>query len=216
MSIELSSFSFGFKTLLFSQVDLIIPKNEITVITGENGSGKTTLCRLISGFQKEYHGSIKLDNIEIKDLSVKEIADFLIYHKQEPQGNIVAATPEEDLSIWQSKFIRNLNEQHKIQREEVLAELDVIELLNVPFWEQSSGQVKRSGLAALLLNPDKFWILDEPFTGLHQELVDKLFSILQDRMKSGFGALIISHKTDEVKQIADRVLRIENEQIKEI
>jgi ABC-type multidrug transport system ATPase subunit len=216
MNLKLIKLNFGFKTPLFKDLYMDIPFDEITILTGENGSGKTTLCRLLTGLHKNYQGSIKLNNIEIQAQSVKEIAEYLIYLKQEPQANIVAATPEEDLSIWQSKFIRNLNEQHKIQRKEVLAELEIPELLDVPFWEQSTGQAKRSGLAALLLNPDKFWIMDEPFSGLHLEITDKLIEILKQRKTAGYGALIVSHKTEQIKPSGDRILKIENEQIKEI
>ncbi|MCF7794500.1 MAG: energy-coupling factor ABC transporter ATP-binding protein [Candidatus Cloacimonetes bacterium] len=235
---KVSNLSFSYKQPLFSNLNLEIPFDEITVLTGENGSGKTTFCRILSGLIKDYEGTIEIRRSEInekplcpenpdispsqgkkldlKKLSIQKISDFMIYHKQEPQGNIVAATPDEDLSIWQSKFTRRLTDEDQKKRKKVLAELDISELLETPFWEQSSGQIKRSGLAALLLNKEKFWILDEPFSGLHQQIVDKMIQILIERKKSGFGALIISHKTDQLNDFADHILKIEDEFIKEI
>ena len=216
MKFKLTDFSFGYKKLLFSHLNLVIPLNEIILLTGENGCGKTTFCRLLSGLEKDYFGKIDIAENDLNTLSIKQIADILVYHKQEPQGNIVAATPDEDLSIWQSKFTKNLNEQHNIQRKEVLTDLHIAEFQKTPFWELSSGQVKRSGIAALLLNPEKYWILDEPFNGLHQEIVDKLLAILKARRKSGFGTMIVTHNIEEIKEIADSILKIENETIRNL
>ena len=214
--IRFRDFSFGYKEPLFINLNLSIETNKITILTGENGSGKTTLCRILSGLEKNYQGSLQITDKEIKTLSVQQLAAKFLYLKQEPLSNVVAATPDEDLAIWQSRFADKLTEEHQKKREEVLAELEISELLETPFWEMSSGQVKRSGMAALLLNPQKYWILDEPFTGLHREIVQKLIEILQTRKESGLGALIISHKTDEFSSLADRILKIEDRRIKEI
>lgn len=238
MKIIISHLSFGYKQPLFSNLNLEIPLSDITLLLGENGSGKTTFCRLLTGLIKDYEGTIKLvrngknqnkpaqhsslftqcqpKSMNLQDLSIQEISKFLIYHKQEPQANVVAATPDEDLSIWQSRFKKKLNSQHAEQRNEVLSELEISDLIETPFWELSSGQIKRSGLAAMLLNQEKFWLLDEPFSGLHQEIIIKLKEILLQRKSLGFGTLIISHKTEQLQDIADRRLKIEENSIKDV
>jgi ABC-type multidrug transport system ATPase subunit len=214
--IKLIELNFGYDELLFSNLNLEIQANEITLLHGANGSGKTTFCRLLSGLETKYSGKILLNNEPLSKLTAKEISQKLIYLKQEPIGNTVAATPDEDLAIWQNMFSKNLNEQYKHEREDVLAQLKIGELMDSPFWEMSGGQIKRSTIAALLLSPQKFWILDEPTSGLHQEIVDKLISILEQRKQDGFGALIITHKIDQFQTIFDRVLKIQNEIINEI
>ncbi|RLC47067.1 MAG: hypothetical protein DRI23_11700 [Candidatus Cloacimonadota bacterium] len=213
--IKLIDLNFGYYEPLFSNLNLEIRANQITILQGANGSGKTTFCRLLSGLETKYSGKILINNEPLSNLSAKEISQKLIYLKQEPVANTVAATPNEDLAIWQNQFSRNLNEQYKHEREDVLAELMIGELLYTPFWEMSGGQIKRSAIAALLLSPRKYWILDEPTSGLHQEIVDKLFSIIERRKQNGIGALIITHKIEQFQTISDRILKIENETINE-
>lgn len=214
--IRFQDFSFGYNVPLFDGVSLNLKTEEITLLTGENGSGKTTLCRILSGLQKDYQGSLQMNGTEIKTISVKQSAAQMIYLKQEPQSNVVAATPDEDLAIWQSKFQTRLTENNDSLRSNILNELEIQELQFAPFWEMSSGQIKRSALCALLLNPEKYWLMDEPFSGLHAEIVEKLISILQKRKASGFGALIVTHETGQFSKIADRILKIEDRAIKEM
>ena len=216
MNIRFIDLSFGYDEPLFSNLNLELETDKITLLQGENGSGKTTFCRLLSGLEKNYSGQILIEDSRISDMKAKEISEQLIYLKQEPIGNTVAATPDEDLMIWQSKFIRNLNEQYSIQRTEVLKALRIKEIQHTPFWEMSGGQIKRAGMAALLLAPQKYWILDEPTSGLHQEIVDILMDILEERKSKGFGTLIISHRQNIFNTLPDKVLKIENEKINEI
>lgn len=210
MSIKIIDLSFGYDQPLFSNLDLELETNKITLLQGDNGNGKTTLCRLLSGLEKNYSGQILLDNFKISELKTRQISEKLIYLKQEPMGNTVAATPEEDLSIWQGILEKKLSEKHQQARLQALKKMQIKELLLSPFWEMSGGQIKRTGLSALLLFPQKYWILDEPFSGLHSEIVNILLEILQERKKNGFGALIISHRQNIFDSLIDRTLRIED------
>ncbi|MDO9577599.1 MAG: ABC transporter ATP-binding protein [Candidatus Cloacimonadales bacterium] len=213
MSLKIVDLSFGYDELLFSNLDLELETNKITLLQGDNGSGKTTFCRLLSGLEKNYSGQILLDNIKISELKAKQIAEKLIYLKQEPIGNTVAATPEEDLSIWQGILEKNLSMKQQNERMQALEKMQIKELIHSPFWEMSGGQVKRAGLAAMLLYPQKYWILDEPFSGLHPEIVNILLEILLERKNNGFGALIISHKQNIFDSLFDITFRIEDRRI---
>jgi len=210
MKITLSNFSFGYDSTLFSFPFLEIDSGQITLLSGENGSGKTTFCRLVSGLEKSFTGKIEFDKKNIKRLSIGEIGKVLVYHKQEPLSNLVGATPEEDLAIWQTGFRRKITEQDTADQMMVLNRFGIADLRKVPFWEQSSGQIKRCGLAALLLNEQKYWLLDEPLNGLDRQSINTLLRILEDRKKSGYGALIVAHQIDTFRDIADRLLMIEN------
>ena len=207
------SFSYDEKCLIFENIDLHLNFEKITLLDGTNGSGKTTFCRLLSGLEKKYKGRIVLENKELSRSSFAEISDKIVYLKQESFSNIIAATPAEDIAIWKHKFQNKISPEFEKELLKALKEYNLEQLKDQPFWEMSGGQIKRVGLAGLLLNMDKYWILDEPVTGLENALVDILIDILQKRRTSGKGALIISHRFEKFEQIVDNWLKIEDRKI---
>lgn len=211
--IDQLSFSYNGINTIFEDIDISLPHDEITLLDGVNGSGKTTFCRLLSGLEKEYSGKIILNDNTLSSLSISQVANEVTYIKQEPSANVVAATPDEDLAIWQHKFKQKIDNDSISTRDKALKNFYMNSFKDQPFWELSGGQVKRSGLAALLLNYDKYWILDEPVTGLDEKLVDIFVKILQKRKEEGKGALLITHQQKKFKHLIDSFLKIENKKI---
>ncbi|MFO7896974.1 MAG: ABC transporter ATP-binding protein [Candidatus Cloacimonadales bacterium] len=210
---NLNNFSFGYSAeqQLFTKQNLTISRNQITLLGGANGSGKTTLLRIISGLQKKYEGEILLAEQNLKELSAAEIAEYIIYLKQEPLANIVAATALEDLHIWLHKYAAPQHNDQIIR--DSLQYFGLHQLADTPVWKLSGGQAKRVGLAALLLNQHKFWLLDEPTAGLDSKLQAKLIDKLCKRKQQNLGALIISHRVDLFRDVADRIYTIDEANI---
>ncbi len=215
-NIQNLSFSYDEKCLIFENINLQLDTNKITLLNGINGSGKTTFCRLLSGLEKKYKGRISLGYRELSKLSSAEISDKIVYLKQESFANIIAATPSEDIAIWKHKFQNKISHEFEKEQLEALKEYNLEQFKDQPFWEMSGGQIKRVGLAGLLLNMDKYWILDEPVTGLENALIDILINILQKRKTEGKGALIISHRFEKFEQIVDNWLKIKDKKIIDI
>ncbi len=211
--IDQLTFSYDGINMIFEDVNISLPHDKITLLDGVNGSGKTTFCRLLSGLEKGYSGKIFLNDNILSLLSTSQLANEMTYIKQEPSANVVAATPDEDLTIWQHKFKEKIGNDDTLIRNEALKEFNMITFKDQPFWELSGGQIKRSGLAALLLNYGKYWILDEPVTGLDEKLVNVFVNILQKRKEEGKGALIITHQQQKFKPLIDSFLKIENKKI---
>ncbi len=211
-SIKIEDLSFAYRPEIpiFTDASLELPFNEITFIKGANGSGKTTFCRILSGLEKRYTGLIHINGLDIKSVSFTERAKSIIYLKQEPLSNVVAATPDEDLTLWQQGFNENFDESSSQLRKRVMDKLKINHLRDKPFWELSGGQIKRIGLAALLLNYDKYWILDEPIAGLDNTLARIFIEILEERKALGKGCLIISHKENKFMNVIDKYYLIEN------
>ena len=212
---RISDLSFGFRDgkEIFQNVELVLNADKLVLLTGENGCGKTTFCRLLSGLITQYQGVIKLQEDDLRKLKPAEIAERVTYLKQESLANIVAATPNEDLSIWKHKFgAKNSDQQQEI--DSALYRYGLDKISEKPVWELSSGQKKRLNLSALLLNPDKYWIIDEPYAGLDSDAKSTFRDMLIEKKRSNTGGLIITHHKLQSDFPADQYLIIENKQIK--
>jgi heme exporter protein A len=195
MMYKLTGVSFGYTPdeLIFNNLDMEIKEKEIILLTGMNGSGKTTFCRLLTGLIKANQGTIIFGDKDLKTYQTTQIAEKVLYLKQEGSLNVVAATADEDLQIRQFKFKKDMEFTSIKNRENALIQIDMLKQQHIPTWELSAGQVKRIGLASLPLFPSHYWILDEPFLGLDQDSINTVKQWLSERKKQGLGALIINH-----------------------
>lgn len=207
-AIHLLDMSFGFGDVsLFANLTCSVPLQGLTVITGPNGSGKTTLCRMLCGLEKRYTGSIIIQGEEASDAA--NLPERILYHKQEPEGNLVAATAREDLAMWMHMY--RGKEVDIAAIEAAARHFAIHDLLNEPTWELSGGQRKRIGLAALLLHHQRYWLLDEPSTGLDEANQQRLLTAIQLHLAQGGGALIITHNPHLYSTLAPQMYTIQNQ-----
>lgn len=204
-------FSYPDSQPLFQDINLDISTNKLTLLCGSNGAGKTTLCRILSGLEKGYKGTIEINEMNLRKASIKDISKHLIYLKQEPMANVVSTTPFEDLDIWLNKFSAKIDNSELIEK--ALKEFSVSELKESHIWELSSGQIKRVGLAAVSLFPNKFWILDEPTSGLDTALISKFIELLKKRTDQGLGTMIVTHRTELFEDMNPDIIQIKDEDL---
>ena len=207
------SFSYNKYNQIFKECCFRLESDKITLLNGANGSGKTTLCRLLSGLENNYSGRILLNS---KNINKTDIAKEISYLKQDAENNIIAATPDLDLEIWQTKFIFKDTENLMIKREEALKYFSIISKKDQPVWQLSGGQVKRVGLASILLHSHKYLILDEQFSGIGKDSIKSLQEIITQRSSKGYGALIISHDNFSMNSFCDDIFHIKNKKIYKI
>jgi len=212
-SIKNLSFAYNHKDLIFKNCTFQLESNQIVLLKGENGSGKTTLCRILTGLEKGFTGTLQLESNNLQELSNIQIADMIFCLQQGSLRNIIASTPEDDLAIWQHKFQQDDSDEFKSTREKALKYFRINKIKQKPLWELSNGQIKRIGLSAMLLNKNKYFILDEQTSGLDKKLLDLLIAVLKNHKKKNLGALIISHKNKIFDNLVDKTLQIKDKQV---
>ena len=204
--IKLSDFSFGYTDLLFRNIDMEISTSQITVLSGKTGVGKTTFLKILSGLITNFSGTILLNRTSLKNLSIKQISKYLIYHKQEPKDNLVATTPYEDLKLW-------LFNEKKIDEKKIYNALKIFELSfkkDTPAWQLSGGEAKKVGLSSLILFPEKYWLIDEPISGLDKNSREIFLNLLSNKKENKQGALIVTHNPEIFSSVADYFIILEN------
>ena len=183
--------------------------DEILVIQGNSGSGKTTTLNVLSGLMKPDEGYIKIEDNIVVDTSKK------IYLK--PQNRNVGYVFQ-DFALFPNMTVKK-NIKFAIKDDEIYEKiillLKIEHLLNNYPSEISGGEKQRVALARTLVTNPKLLLLDEPFSALDSNLKQGLYDEFKDIIKSlKIPVILITHNEEEAKQLGDRLLHIENGEIK--
>ena len=159
--------------LLFRKLTLNIGPGEACHITGPIGSGKTTLIRTLAGLGAPYDGEAGCEG-SVGLLDERTGLD--------PELTLGAA-----LDFWFAL-------DGCADREDVLAQLRLTQLIDVPVRYLSTGQKKRAGLARLVGQGASVWLLDEPLSGLDTASQELVSDLVIEHLGNQGSALIASHQ----------------------
>lgn len=212
--IEIKNITFEYKNKrsIFNDFSLDIKGDEITFITGKNGSGKTTLIKLIMGILYPQEGSVLIDGIDNKELSLGQIGKKIGYVFQFPERQLFAASVMEELT-FPLLFKGEEKELVYIRAEELIRLFELENVKETYPYLLSYGEKRRLAIAAVLMNNPKYLILDEPTASLDMDKIIILCNILQELKNKGIGILAISHNKNFIKELGDRLINIDEGKI---
>ncbi|MGO3884967.1 MAG: multiple monosaccharide ABC transporter ATP-binding protein [Mycetocola sp.] len=198
----------GVKAL--SEVSLTVGVDEIHAICGENGAGKSTLMKVLSGVYPfgSYSGEIlyRGEVVRFKDIRASEAAGIVIIHQE------LALIPE--LSITENIFLGNEPttrfgsiDWKTAQREatQLLARVGLSEDPDTLIKDIGVGKQQLVEIAKALAKQVKLLILDEPTAALNESDSQHLLDLIRGLKGKGVSSIIISHKLNEIEQIADSI-----------
>jgi putative multiple sugar transport system ATP-binding protein len=192
-----------------SDVSIKVATGEIHAICGENGAGKSTLMKVLSGVYPygTYEGDIIYEGEEVRfrDIRQSEAAGIAIIHQE------LALIPE--LSITENIFLGNeparggvINWVHAQKRaRELLALVGLREDPDAKIKTLGVGKQQLVEIAKALNKEVKLLILDEPTAALNETESQHLLDLIVDFKKSGMTSIMISHKLNELEQVADSI-----------
>ncbi|MBT1002324.1 ATP-binding cassette domain-containing protein [Paenarthrobacter sp. DKR-5] len=197
----------GVKAL--SDVSLTVKAGEIHAICGENGAGKSTLMKVLSGVYPHgtYDGQIIFQGSEVqfKDIRSSEHAGIVIIHQE------LALIPE--LSITENIFLGNEPvkrgvidwSEARVRATELLARVGLRDDPDIAIKNIGVGKQQLVEIAKALNKSVKLLILDEPTAALNEEDSQHLLDLLLGLKARGITCIMISHKLNEIEQIADSI-----------
>lgn len=188
-------------------VDLQIYPGQVTAIIGENGAGKSTLFKTISGVHTQYEGQVLLNGEENHFKNPKEAAEKGIVIIHQELNLIPHLTITENLFLGQELTNKmGLLDYQRMNKKakELLGRLQLDINPTTPVNQLRVGQQQLVEIARALLMESKVLIMDEPTSALSDHETELLFSIILDLRAKGVAIVYVSHKLNELFEIADR------------
>lgn len=191
--------------LALDSVDFDLRRGEIHAVVGKNGAGKSTLISIISGSSIADGGSLEFDGEAVDVHRLRSLPIATVYQES-------AVFPNR--TVTQNAFAGNEREigrgaagraAAEARTEELLAAFGLRVRASDLVATLSPVEQKVVAIIRALVRKSKVLILDEPTAVLSLAETERLFTLLRALRHTGLGIIYISHRLDEIFQIADRV-----------
>lgn len=188
-------------------ITLQLRRGEIHALLGENGAGKSTLMSVLFGLYQAEEGIIKKDGVEVKindpnDATALHIGmvhqHFKLVEVFTVLDNIILGAEDTKLGFLQKKEARAkvlaLSEKYglRVDPDALIEDITV-------------GMQQRTEILKMLYRENEVLIFDEPTAVLTPQEIDELMQIMKNLAAEGKSILFISHKLNEIMEVADRV-----------
>lgn len=187
-------------------VDLVVKKGEVHCLAGENGCGKSTIINVISGFYTPDAGTIEIDGKVYSKLTTQQAIDAgvqVIYQDLSVFPNLtVRENLALNMEVADGKKLVSKKRFNEIALE-AISKIDFKVDLDEMVENLTVADKQLIAISRALLNNAKLIIMDEPTTAITYKEVENLFKVIRELQKKGIAVLFVSHKLDEVFEIAE-------------
>lgn len=195
--------SFGHNEVL-KGITTKISKGEVIAVIGPSGSGKSTFLRCLNLLETHNAGSIKIDGKEIGELESnlrKKIGMVFQHFNLFPHLTVL-----KNITFAPQQVLKTSKKEAEKNALELLQAVGLSDKADAYPSRLSGGQKQRVAIArALAMNPD-IMLFDEPTSALDPEMVKEVLQVMKNLVKTGMTMVIVTHEMGFAKEVADRVL----------
>jgi general L-amino acid transport system ATP-binding protein len=197
-------------------IDLQVARGERIVICGPSGSGKSTLIRCINRLEEHQEGRLVVDGVELSD-DVKAVEQVrrqvgMVFQ----QFNLFPhLTVLENLTLspmWVGKLPKKEAEERAMAQ---LQRVQIAEQAQKYPLQLSGGQQQRVAIARALCLTPKIMLFDEPTSALDPEMINEVLDVMIELANQGITMICVTHEMGFARQVADRVIFMDQGQIVE-
>ncbi|AEP87254.1 MULTISPECIES: arginine ABC transporter ATP-binding protein ArtR [Bacillus] len=206
IKIEKLSKSFG-KHEVLKNISTTIAEGEVVAVIGPSGSGKSTFLRCLNLLEKPNGGTITIKDKVITEaktntLKVRENIGMVFQHFHLfPHKTVL-----ENIMYAPINVKKESKQAAQEKAEELLRKVGLFEKRNDYPNRLSGGQKQRVAIArALAMNPE-IMLFDEPTSALDPEMVKEVLQVMKELVETGMTMVIVTHEMGFAKEVADRVL----------
>lgn len=206
--IEMKGIVKHFGTLrALDRVSLDVYDGEKVVIIGPSGSGKSTLLRSINSLEWIDAGTIRVDGYDIHDTKTdinkirEEIGMVFQSFNLFPHKTVM-----ENLTLAQ-RVVRKRSKAESIRiASDLLEKVGIREKANQYSTNLSGGQQQRVAIARALAMQPRLMLFDEPTSALDPEMIGEVLDVMVKLAKEGMTMVVVTHEMGFAREVADRVL----------
>ena len=195
--------------MIIEEMNLKIPKGNITIIIGANGCGKSTLLKVISRILPAKRGEVRIDGMDIRKEKAEHIAKKVAVLPQTPTCPD-AITVRELVSYGRFPYRKAIGGMSRHDIEQVdwaLEKTGLTEISGRLVTELSGGQRQRVAFARALAPNPELLLLDEPFAAIDAKVRQELRSWLREMItRVGITSIFVTHDQDEAIEVADEII----------
>ena len=202
--------------MVLDGIDEHISQGEVVVVIGPSGSGKSTFLRCLNLLEDVTEGEIYVDDqlINAPKVNINEVRQkmgmvfqqFNLFPHLTIMNNITLAPV----------LLKKMSKEEAVKKgKELLARVNLSEKAEAYPAQLSGGQKQRVAIArALAMNPE-IMLFDEPTSALDPEMVGEVLDVMKDLARSGMTMVIVTHEMGFAREVATRVLFVDQGKIME-
>ncbi|MBE7034011.1 MAG: amino acid ABC transporter ATP-binding protein [Ruminococcaceae bacterium] len=200
-----------------NDVNAEIKRGEVIVIIGPSGSGKSTFLRSLTRLEEPTGGHIYFDDIDVMspktDINMIRRRMGMVFQ----QFNLFPhMTVLKNMTIAPMKLLKKTKAEAEKRAFELLKRVGLEDRAKAYPSQLSGGQKQRIAIVrALAMNPEVM-LFDEPTSALDPEMVGEVLAVMKDLAKEGMTMVVVTHEMGFAKEVADKIIFMEDGKIAEI
>lgn len=201
---------------VLKDINLNIKQGEVVVVIGPSGSGKSTMLRCINGLEEISSGQLSFDGYELSDKKTnidkvrKNVGMVFQHFNLYPHMSVL-----DNITLAPMKVLKEPQEQAEEKAEELLAKVGLLDKRDAFPTRLSGGQKQRVAIARGLAMKPKALLFDEPTSALDPEMVGEVLRVMKDLTKEGMTMVIVTHEMNFAREVADRLVFMDDGKILE-
>ena len=200
--------SYGSNQIL-KGIDLHVKKSEVVVVIGPSGSGKSTLLRCVNYLEVPTSGSITINKETItKKTDINhiraEVGMVFQHFNLFPHMTVL-----DNITVAPINVRKKSKEEAETKAMELLERVGLADKAKSYPDQLSGGQQQRVAIARALAMEPQVMLFDEPTSALDPEMVNEVLDVMKDLAHSGMTMMCVTHEMGFARQVADRVLFVD-------
>jgi putative glutamine transport system ATP-binding protein len=201
---------------VLKSINLEIQKGEVVVVIGPSGSGKSTLLRCINHLETITDGELSVNGVKVNDKKTninelrRNIGMVFQHFNLYPHKTVL-----DNITIAPTMVLKQSKEEAEKTARYYLEKVGIPDKAGAYPSQLSGGQQQRVAIARGLAMKPEIMLFDEPTSALDPEMIGEVLDVMKTLAKEGMTMVVVTHEMGFAKEVADRIIFMDQGRILE-